>query len=186
MNDSVAVVGGPPSFLDLVRQAVLIVQLFNVQAVNGEGKRVPKYAMVRGKKQSLTVVRIVFHLEGDTPWPPDLAGLVTKSQPPSKGSSKKGKAASASAQTPGASAAGPASPEELAVPGATKVLVEEVAAVRSSCFEFKALKHPIKASGRYGLHQLAPDDTIDCATGTAVCLPVHAIACVHSHSRKDI
>ena len=49
----------------------------------------------------------------------------------------------------------PASPEELTIPGATKVLVEEVAAVKSSCFEFKALKEPIKASGRYGMHLLS-------------------------------
>lgn len=126
-----------------------------MQAVNGDGKRVPKQVMVRGKKQPLTVVRIVFLLEGDTPWPPDVAELVSETQPASKGRGKKGKAAAAAAQASGSSSARPASPEELSLPGATKVLVEEVAAVRSSCFEFKALKDPIKNSGRYGPHQLA-------------------------------
>lgn len=110
--------------------------------------------MIRGKKQPLTVVRMVFHLEQGTPWPLDLAELVRETPAASKGRGKKAKAAAASAQASGSSAR-PTSPEELTLPRATKVLVEEAAAVRSSCFEFKSFKDPIKASGRYGAHRLA-------------------------------
>lgn len=117
--------------------------------------------MLRGKKQPLTAVRIVFHLDTETAWPLDLTELITETRPATKGRGKKAKAAAdaaaAAAQASGGCAR-PTSPEELTVPGATKVLVEEAAAVRSSCFEFKSFKDPIKASGRYGAHPYVRSD----------------------------
>eukprot|EP00892_Ulva_mutabilis_P012666 jgi/Ulvmu1/9772/UM056_0012.1 len=133
-------------FLDSGRK----LQECSLEAVNSDGKKVSKQVMLRGKKQPLTVVRIVFQLEAETTWPLDLADVVRDVPADTKARGKKAKAAAAAAQASGGSAR-PTSPEELTIPGATKVLVEEAAAVRSSCFEFKSVKDPIKGSGRYGI-----------------------------------
>lgn len=119
------------------------------------GKRINKVVTIGGKKQHLTLCRLVFRLEAHAAWPPPVDTLLAGAPPPaaSKGGrkGKKGKQAA-----PDSSAAAAIAPSEIAVPGARKVLSEDVQAVKGGVFELEAVREALSESGRYGAHPAAP------------------------------
>lgn len=105
---------------------------------------------VNGKKAPLTLCRMIFQLEDDdAAWPVDARELLV-SGGTSTERRKNGKKASAAARK-GEASPQVVQPEDVTIPGATKVFVEQIAAVRSSAFDVKAIQEPIKQPGRYGV-----------------------------------
>jgi hypothetical protein len=142
-----------------------------LQAANTAGKRVNKAATIGGKRQLLTLCRMIFKLAPDAAWPVPADQLLadvprdastsgSAAAPKGKGTGKKGKkgkagaAAAAAAATASALAEPGAEAEtaggEVGVAGAAKVFSEEVAAVKGSTFEMEAVREPLAQSGRYG------------------------------------
>ena len=74
-----------------------------MQAVNEAGKKVNKAVTIGGKRQALTLTRMVFKLEPSTVWPPPPELLACDQAGPSSGAAagKSGSAASAKAKGKG-------------------------------------------------------------------------------------
>ena len=115
------------------------------------GKRLNKVVTIGGRKQQLTLCRLVFRLDPDTAWPPPVDTLLMSGAPSastSKGGRKGKKAKQGSAN--GAATAAPVPPSEIAIDGARKVLSEEIQVVKGGVFELEAVREALSESGRYG------------------------------------
>lgn len=118
--------------------------------VNAHGKRISRAVTVGGKRQQLTLCRLIFKLDEGSPWPPpqDMlhAGPAPAAAPKGKKGAKKVKKWGAAAPTvPEATAV-----SDVSVAGGRKVLSEEVQVTKGSVFELEAVREPLAQSGRYG------------------------------------
>jgi hypothetical protein len=101
---------------------------------------------------------MIFKLEDEATWPlqPSQifrgASSVSKASEVKKGRGNKSRrgAQSADVASSAGAALAAASPEEVVLQCATKILAEEVQAVRGSAFDMKAIQEPFKGVGRYG------------------------------------
>jgi hypothetical protein len=119
-----------------------------MQVHNSAGKRISKAVTIAGKKQRLTLCRMVFKLDKGTQWPPScdslMLGTSTGAAPARKKGSKRSKSAGPP-QTRQQACGG-----EVVVAGAKKVLSEEVQSGKGGIFALEALREPLSDSGRYG------------------------------------
>ena len=126
--------------------------------MNQQGKRVLKAVTVAGKRQQLSLVRLIFQLEPGAEWPPPpdallgSAAAAENAPPKPRKGAKKGKKGGASGAA-AAAAAGAVS--DVSVSGGRKVLSEELQATKGGLFEVEAVREPISQSGRYGAPRLA-------------------------------
>jgi hypothetical protein len=120
-----------------------------VQVHNSSGKRINKAVTIAGKKQLLSLCRLVFKLDRGTQWPPPLDTLLPESNiaaaPAAKKNNKKKQKRSGPSQVRQAACSG-----DILVAGAKKVLSEEVQSVRGGIFDLEAVREPLSETGRYG------------------------------------
>jgi hypothetical protein len=138
-----------------------------LQALNEDGKKVGKLIMFNGKKVPLTLFRFIFQLDHETCWPVDTSKLLENGET-SREMRTKSKRASAPASR-GNGPQQPIQPEDICVQGATKVFVEQIAAVRGSSFDANALYEPIKQPGRYGMQPILARACLEVRPGFAQC-----------------
>jgi hypothetical protein len=112
--------------------------------LNAYGKRISRAVTVGGKRQQLTLCRLIFKLDKGSPWPPPLDLLHAGPPPAAMPKGKKG------GKKRGAAAPEATAVSDMLVVGGRKVLSEEVQVTKGSLFELEAVREPLAQSGRYG------------------------------------